>query len=219
MTVTVVVADDQALVRAGFLRLLESEPSIEVVGEAADGAAAVEIVTRLRPDVALLDIRMPTMDGIEATRRITARTSTRVVILTTFDLDEYVYDALRAGASGFLLKDAPPQQMVAAVAAAAAGDALIAPAVTRRLLAEFVRRPRPGADPSLAGLTEREREVLVRLGRGLSNSEIAAEMYLGEATVKTHVSNVLGKLRLRDRTQAVVYAYETGLVQPGTTHP
>jgi DNA-binding NarL/FixJ family response regulator len=219
MTITVVVADDQALVRAGFLRLLESEPSIEVVGEAADGAVAVEIVTRLRPDVALLDIRMPTMDGIEATRRITARTSTRVVILTTFDLDEYVYDALRAGASGFLLKDAPPQQMVAAVAAAAAGDALIAPAVTRRLLAEFVRRPRPGRDPALAGLTEREREVLVRLGRGLSNGEIAAEMYLGEATVKTHVSNVLGKLGLRDRTQAVVYAYETGLVQPGATQP
>jgi len=219
MTITVVVADDQALVRAGFLRLLESEPSIEVVGEAADGAAAVEIVTRLRPDVALLDIRMPTMDGIEATRRIIASTSTRVVILTTFDLDEYVYDALRAGASGFLLKDAPPQQMVAAVAAAAAGDALIAPAVTRRLLAEFVRRPRPGGDPALAGLTEREREVLVRLGRGLSNGEIAAEMYLGEATVKTHVSNVLGKLGLRDRTQAVVYAYETGLVQPGATQP
>ena len=219
MTVTVVVADDQALVRAGFLRLLESEPGIEVVGEAADGAAAVDIVTRLRPDVALLDIRMPAMDGIEATRRITARTSTRVVILTTFDLDEYVYDALRAGASGFLLKDAPPQQMVSAVAAAAAGDALIAPAVTRRLLAEFVRRPRPGGDPALAGLTDREREVLVRLGRGLSNGEIAAEMYLGEATVKTHVSNVLAKLGLRDRTQAVVYAYETGLVQPGATQP
>jgi DNA-binding NarL/FixJ family response regulator len=219
VTITVVVADDQALVRAGFLRLLESEPSLEVVGEAADGAAAVEVVTRLRPDVALLDIRMPRMDGIEATRRITSRTSTRVVILTTFDLDEYVYDALRAGASGFLLKDAPPQQMVAAVAAAAAGDALIAPAVTRRLLAEFVRRPRPGADPALAGLTEREREVLVRLGRGLSNGEIAAEMYLGEATVKTHVSNVLAKLGLRDRTQAVVYAYETGLVQPGATQP
>jgi DNA-binding NarL/FixJ family response regulator len=219
MTVTVVVADDQALVRAGFLRLLESEPGIEVVGEAADGAVAVEIVTRLRPDVALLDIRMPTMDGIEATRRITASTSTRVVILTTFDLDEYVYDALRAGASGFLLKDAPPQQMVSAVAAAAAGDALIAPAVTRRLLAEFVRRPRPGGDPALVGLTDREREVLVRLGRGLSNSEIAAEMYLGEATVKTHVSSVLAKLGLRDRTQAVVYAYETGLVQPGATQP
>ena len=215
MSTTVVVADDQAMVRAGFLRLLESEPSIEVVGEAADGAAAVELVARLRPQVALLDIRMPRMDGIQATRAITAAGATRVVILTTFDLDEYVYDALRAGASGFLLKDAPPEQMVAAISAAAAGDALISPAITRRLLEEFVRRPRPGDDPALGALTAREVDVLTRLGRGLSNAEIAAEVFLGEATVKTHVSHVLAKLGLRDRTQAVVYAYESGLVRPG----
>ncbi|MDA8435569.1 MAG: response regulator transcription factor [Actinomycetales bacterium] len=219
MSTTVVVADDQAMVRAGFLRLLEAEPSIEVVGEAADGVAAVELVARLRPEVALLDIRMPRMDGIQATRAITAAGPTRVVILTTFDLDEYVYDALRAGASGFLLKDAPPEQMVAAIAAAAAGDALISPAVTRRLLEEFVRRPRPGDDPALGALTARELDVLSRLGRGLSNAEIAAEVFLGEATVKTHVSNVLAKLGLRDRTQAVVYAYETGLVRPGSATP
>lgn len=219
MSTTVVVADDQAMVRAGFLRLLEAEPSIEVVGEAADGVAAVELVARLRPEVALLDIRMPRMDGIQATRAITAAGPTRVVILTTFDLDEYVYDALRAGASGFLLKDAPPEQMVAAIAAAPAGDALISPAVTRRLLEEFVRRPRPGDDPALGALTARELDVLSRLGRGLSNAEIAAEVFLGEATVKTHVSNVLAKLGLRDRTQAVVYAYETGLVRPGSATP
>jgi DNA-binding NarL/FixJ family response regulator len=219
MSTTVVVADDQAMVRAGFLRLLEAEPSIEVVGEAADGVTAVEVVARLRPQVALLDIRMPRMDGIQATRAITAAGPTRVVILTTFDLDEYVYDALRAGASGFLLKDAPPEQMVAAITAAAAGDALISPAVTRRLLEEFVRRPRPGDDPALGALTARELDVLTRLGRGRSNAEIAAEIFLGEATVKTHVSNVLAKLGLRDRTQAVVYAYETGLVRPGSATP
>jgi DNA-binding NarL/FixJ family response regulator len=216
VSTTVVVADDQAMVRAGFLRLLEAEPGIEVVGEAADGVEAVEAVARLRPEVALLDIRMPRMDGIQATRAITAAGTTRVVILTTFDLDEYVYDALRAGACGFLLKDAPPEQMVAAIAAAAAGDALISPAVTRRLLEEFVRRPRPGDDPALGTLTAREVDVLTRMGRGLSNAEIAAEVYLGEATVKTHVSNVLAKLGLRDRTQAVVYAYESGLVRPGS---
>jgi DNA-binding NarL/FixJ family response regulator len=217
MTIRVLVVDDQALVRAGFRRLLESEPDLQVVGEAGDGAHAVELAARLRPHVALVDIRMPTMDGIEATRRITAAGDTRVIILTTFDLDEYVYDALRAGASGFLLKESPPEQMITAIHAAAAGDALIAPPITRRLLEEFVRRPHPdAATQAIAGLTERERDVLLRLGRGLSNAEIAAELYLGEATVKTHISNVLAKLQLRDRVQAVVYAYEHGLVVPGT---
>jgi DNA-binding NarL/FixJ family response regulator len=216
MTVTVVVADDQAMVRAGFRRLLEAEPDIDVVGEADDGAQAVDLVARLRPRVALLDIRMPNMDGIEATRRITAAGTTHVVILTTFDLDEYVYDALRAGASGFLLKDAPPEQMIAGVHAAASGDALIAPSVTRRLLAEFAQRPQPAdASRTLTSLTERERDTLLRLGRGMSNAEIAAELFLGEATIKTHVGKVLAKLALRDRVQAVVYAYETGLVTPG----
>lgn len=217
MTVRVLVADDQALVRAVFRRLLETEPDLDVVAEAADGAQAVELATRLRPNVALLDIRIPTMDGIEATRRITAAVETRVVILTTFDLDEYVYDALRAGTSGFLLKDSPPDQMITAIHAAATGDALIAPPVTRRLLKEFVSRPRPdAATHATAALTEREREVLQRLGRGLSNSEIAAELHLGEATVKTHISSVLTKLRVRDRVQAVVFAYEHRLVTPGT---
>ncbi|HEX3004819.1 MAG TPA: response regulator transcription factor [Angustibacter sp.] len=216
MSVTVVVADDQAMVRAGFRRLLETEAGLEVVGEAADGSEAVAAAQRLRPQVVLLDIRMPVMDGIEATRRIVATTSSRVVILTTFDLDEYVFDALRAGASGFLLKDALPDEMVFAVRAAAAGDALIAPSVTRRLLAEFVRRPHPGdAQAAVEALTARERDVLLRVGRGRSNSEIAAELFLGEATVKTHVGSILSKLRLRDRVQAVVFAYETGLVTPG----
>jgi DNA-binding NarL/FixJ family response regulator len=215
MTVRVLVADDQAMVRAGFRRLLEAESDIDVVGEAADGREAVELAGRLRPNVALLDIRMPNMDGIEATRRI-ADAQTRVVILTTFDLDEYVYDALRAGACGFLLKDALPDQMIAAVHAAAGGDALIAPSITRRLLAEFARRPEPkDATDQLSALTEREHDVLLRLGRGMSNAEIAGELFLGEATIKTHVGNVLAKLGLRDRVQAVVFAYETGLVRPG----
>ncbi|MGH8891073.1 MAG: response regulator [Acidothermaceae bacterium] len=218
MNVTVVVADDQAMVRAGFRRLLEAEAEIDVVADAADGVQAVELVTRLKPAVALLDVRMPNMDGIEATRRITANSATRVVILTTFDLDEYVYDALRAGASGFLLKDAPPEQMIAAVHAAAAGDALISPSITKRLLAEFARRPRAeDAGPLLASLTGREKDVLMLLGRGMSNGEIAGTLFLGEATVKTHVGNVLAKLSLRDRVQAVVFAYETGLVTPGAT--
>ena len=216
MSTTVLVADDQAMVRAGFRRLLEAEPDITVIGEAADGAQAVDLALRHRPTVALLDIRMPVMDGLEATRRITTATQTRVVILTTFDLDEYVYDALRSGASGFLLKDAPPEQMIDAVHATASGDALIAPSITRRLLTEFARRPRlADAAPALARLTERERDVLLRLGKGMSNTEIAAELFLGEATIKTHVGNVLAKLALRDRVQAVVFAYESGLVTPG----
>lgn len=210
------IADDQALVRAGFRRLLDGAADLHVVAEAGDGASAVAAAGRHRPDVALLDIRMPVMDGIEATRRIVAATPTRVVILTTFDLDEYVYDGLRAGASGFLLKDAPPDQLIAALHAAAAGDALIAPSITRRLIDEFARRPRPGdAGAAVESLTARERDVLRHLARGLSNAEIAGTMYLGEATVKTHVGNVFAKLGLRDRVQAVVYAYEHGLVRPG----
>jgi DNA-binding NarL/FixJ family response regulator len=220
MSITMVIADDQAMVRAGFRKLLDAEPDLEVVAEAADGVEAVEQVTRTRPRVALLDIRMPNMDGIEATRRIVAAGETRVVILTTFDLDEYVYDALRAGASGFLLKDAPPEQMIEAIHAVARGDALIAPSVTRRLLTEFVQRPEPAAvSPLLARLTDREREVLLRLGRGMSNAEIAAELFLGEATIKTHVGNLLAKLDLRDRVQAVVFAYEHGLIRPGASQP
>jgi len=219
VTIRVVVADDQQLMLAGLVRLLESEPDIEVVAQASDGAQAVDLVTTLRPQIALLDIRMPRMDGIEATRRIVASTDTRVVILTTFDLDEYVYGALRAGASGFLLKDAPPEQMIAAIHAAAHGDALIAPPVTRRLIDEFVRRPSPAAAAdALRPLTQRERDVFSCLARGMSNTEIAAQLFLGEATVKTHVSNGLAKLGLRDRIHAVVYAYEHGLVTPGS-HP
>jgi len=220
VSIRVLIADDQALVRAGFRKLLEAESGIEVVGEAEDGASATMAARRLRPDVVLMDIRMPRMDGIEAARKMAAEVPhTRVVILTTYDLDEYVYRALRAGACGFLLKDAPPDQLVAAVRLAASGDALLAPAVTRRLIEEFARRPMP--DPELAAqlgsLTEREREVLVYLARGLANAEIARELNVGEATVKTHVANVLQKLDARDRVQAVVFAYESGFVSPGST--
>jgi len=214
----VVIADDQALVRAGFRLILEADGAVQVVGEAADGEAAVATVRRLRPDVVLMDVRMPAMDGIEATRRILAEPTAdcRVVILTTFDLDEYVYAALRAGASGFLLKDVTPEQLVAAVRLVAAGDALLAPSITRRLVERFARPPEPAPPPpSLSVLTAREREVLVLLARGLSNAEIAAQLVLGEATVKTHVARVLDKLGLRDRVQAVVLAYESGLVTPG----
>jgi len=216
----VLIADDQALVRAGFRKLLEAESGIEVVGEAEDGASATMAARRLRPDVVLMDIRMPRMDGIEAARRMAADVPhARVVILTTYDLDEYVYQALRAGACGFLLKDAPPDQLVAAVRLAASGDALLAPAITRRLIEEFARRPMP--DPELTAqvgaLTEREREVLVYLARGLANAEIARELNVGEATVKTHVANVLQKLEARDRVQAVVFAYESGFVSPGSS--
>jgi DNA-binding NarL/FixJ family response regulator len=218
MSIRVLVVDDQSLVRAGFVKLLEPEPDLRVVGEAGDGSEAVEATARTRPDVVLMDIRMPRLDGIEATRRIRARQGApRVLVLTTYDLDEYVFDAIKAGASGFLLKDAPADQLVAGIRVVAAGDALLAPAVTKRLIEEFARRPTPPPDGpvELAELTTREREILTLIARGLTNSEIAGDLVLGESTVKTHVGNILTKLGLRDRVQAVVLAYETGLVRPG----
>ena len=216
-TIRVLIADDQALMRGGFRMILEAEPDLEVVGEAIDGADAVRAFERWHPAVIVMDVRMPTMDGIEATRRITElEDAAKVLMLTTFDLDEYVYDALRAGASGFLLKDRPPEELVHAVRVVAAGDALLAPGVTRRLIGEFARRPSAPAPPrAFDELTDRERQVLVLMARGFSNAEIAAELFVAETTVKTHVGRVLHKLRLRDRAQAVVLAYESGLVQPG----
>jgi DNA-binding NarL/FixJ family response regulator len=216
----VLIADDQALVRAGFRMILEAEEDMEVVGEASDGREAVAEARRLRPDVVLMDVRMPEVDGIEATRRLLGDggPDTKVVMLTTFDMDEYVYDALRAGASGFLLKDVPPEQLIAGIRAVASGDALLAPSVTRRVIEEFVRRPPASVrtlPPKLAELTARELEVLRALARGLSNAEIATELFVSETTVKTHVAHVLMKLGLRDRVQAVVLAYESGLVEPG----
>jgi DNA-binding NarL/FixJ family response regulator len=216
----VLLADDQALVRTGFRMILKAEPDMDVVGEAADGAQAVAAARRLRPDVIVMDVRMPNMDGLEATRQILAEADqhTHVLMLTTFDLDEYVYGALRAGASGFLLKDGPADQLVSAIRTVAAGGALLAPTITRRLIETFARRvPDPQPPPTaLAELTERERTVLALLARGLSNAEIAAELILSEATIKTHVAHLLAKLRLRDRTQAVIFAYESGLARPGT---
>jgi DNA-binding NarL/FixJ family response regulator len=217
MSTRVLIADDQALVRAGFHKLLESA-GIDVVGEAADGREAVDQARRLRPSIVLMDIRMPRLDGIEATRRLAADgEGIRVLILTTFGLDDYVYEALRAGASGFMLKDAPPEELLAAIEVVARGDALIAPAVTRSVIEEFVRRsPSPSAPaPVLDGLTEREREVLELLARGLSNAEIAERLVVSGGTVKTHVAHVLAKLNLRDRVQAVILAYESGLIAPG----
>jgi DNA-binding NarL/FixJ family response regulator len=218
MSTTVLIADDQALMRGGFRMIIEAEPDLEVLGEAIDGADAVRGFERLRPDVVVMDVRMPTMDGIEATRRITdTEPGAKILILTTFDLDEYVFQALRAGASGFLLKDRPPEELVEAIRIVAGGDALLAPSITRRLIEEFSRQPEaPAPPPELAELTDREREVLVLMARGLSNAEIAARLFVAETTVKTHVGRVLHKLRLRDRAQAVVLAYESGLVQPGT---
>ncbi len=219
MSIRVVLADDQAMVRAGFRLILEAAADIDVLGEACDGEEAVSITERLRPDIVLMDVQMPRMDGLEATRRITQRPelTSRVVILTTFERDDYVFGALRAGASGFLLKNAPPEELVHGVRVVAGGDALLAPSVTRRIVEEYAQRPAPRArDGGLERLTERELEVMRLLAGGKSNAELAAELYVGEGTVKTHVSSVLTKLGLRDRVQAVVYAYESGLVTPGS---
>jgi DNA-binding NarL/FixJ family response regulator len=214
--IRIALADDQELVRAGFRMILSGEDDLLVVGEAADGAAAVELVERERPDVVLMDIRMPGLDGIEATRRIAAGGSeAHVLVLTTFDRDEYVYRSLEAGAAGFLLKTAPPARLIDAVRTVADGEALLAPSITRRLIEDYLRRPRPEAQARLDDLTERELEVLRLLAEGLSNAEIAQRLVVSDATVKTHVNHVLSKLALRDRVQAVIYAYESGLVQPG----
>ena len=218
--VKVLIVDDQSLVRAGFRMILDAEPNVEVIGEAADGREAGAAGARVTPDVILMDIRMPTRDGLEATRRILdGRTDgPRVLMLTTFDLDEYVYEALRAGASGFMLKDTPPEQLVEAIHVVAGGDALLSPTITRRVIEEFVRRPPASMStmpPELEELTARELEVLGAIARGSSNAEIAKELFVSETTVKTHVARILMKLGLRDRVQAVVFAYESGLVQPG----
>jgi len=220
MAITVLIADDQTLVRVGFRMIIEARDGFTVVGEAADGLDAVTLARQFRPDVVLMDIRMPVMDGVEATRILAtpgAAPAPRVIILTTFDLDQHVYDALRAGASGFLLKDTPPDDLITAIQVVAAGEAMLGPSVTRRLLARFARLPAPRrADPgALKGLTAREADVLRLLARGRSNAQIAAALSIGETTVKSHVAHVLLKLDMHDRVQAVVYAYESGLVTPG----
>ncbi len=213
----VLLVDDQAMIRAGLRMVLESEPDITVVAEASNGAEAVGVGKRERPDVVLMDVRMPEMDGIEATRRLLdVAPDTKVIVVTTFDIDDYVYGALRAGASGFLLKDAPPDDLIAAIRIVAGGDALIAPSITKRLIAEFAERREERPVHGLDELTERETEVLALIARGMSNAEIADELYVSETTVKTHVSHILTKLNLRDRVQAVVAAYEAGLVTPGS---
>ncbi len=221
MTITVLIADDQLMVRAGFAAILGAQPGIEVVGQASDGVEAVSMGRSLRPDVVLMDVRMPNMNGIDATRELTQPSNRshhipKVLVLTTFDIDEYVHDALRAGASGFLLKDALPEDLIQAVRIVAAGDALIAPRVMKRLIESFVQHPssEPRRASELNSLTDREREVLILIGTGLSNQEIAAKLFVAEQTVKTHVSKIFMKLQLRDRVQAVVLAYDTGLVEP-----
>jgi DNA-binding NarL/FixJ family response regulator len=214
MTIRVLVADDQSMVRAGFRMLLSGEEDIEVVAEASNGLEAVDKAARFDPGVILMDIRMPELDGLQATRRILAADGTaRILVLTTFDLDEYVYEALRAGASGFVLKDDPPEQLLAAVRIVAGGDALLSPAVTKRVIKKFTRSPRPEPPKELDDLSEREREVLRLIARGFSNAEIAQELYVSDTTVKTHVTHILKKLSLRDRVQAVVLAYEAGLFE------
>ena len=216
--IRVLLAEDQALVREGLRMMLAAEPDIEVVGEAGDGKQALELIRRLGPDVVLMDVRMPELNGIDATRRLTeSGSAVRVLVLTTFGLDEYVYEAMRAGASGFLLKDARREQLAAAIRTVVEGETLIGPAVTRRLVEDFCRRPPPttGVPAAAEGLSERELEVVRAVARGLSNAEIAGELYLGEATVKSHVASILAKLDLRDRVQIVVFAYESGLVRPG----
>jgi DNA-binding NarL/FixJ family response regulator len=222
MTVKVLIADDQALVRAGFRMILETDPTLQVVAEASDGTQAVDASRRSKPDIVLMDIRMPVMDGLEATRRlIAAEAPPRVLMLTTFDLDEYVFDALQAGASGFLLKDVAPEHLLAAIHTIAQGDSLLAPSVTRRLIEAYVRdHPAPMEPPTGVGeLTARELEILVLVARGLSNAEIAERLVLSPLTVKTHVARVLEKLDVRDRVQAVVLAYEVGIIRPGTEQP
>ncbi|MBQ1043087.1 MULTISPECIES: response regulator [unclassified Micromonospora] len=220
MTVRVMIVDDQALVRAGFRMVLDSQPDLAVVAEAIDGADALRVLDRVAVDVVVMDLRMPTMDGVEATRRICARppgNRPRVLALTTFDTEADAFAALRAGASGFLLKNVPPEDLMAAIRVVAQGDSVVAPSITRRLLDRFAGQlgPAPAADPRLAQLTEREREVLLLVAQGLSNAEIAARVHVAEATVKTHVGRILAKLQLRDRVQAVVLAYESGLITPG----
>ncbi len=216
MTIRVLVADDQPLVRSGFRMILDERPDLELVGEACDGLEAVDLARALDPDVILMDVRMPTLDGVEATRRLVdAGARARILVLTTFDLDEYVYAAVRAGASGFLLKDVEPAELVDAIRVVAAGNSLFGPAATRRLVERFAAQPAPAPSRTLDGLTEREREILALIAAGLSNAEIAKRLYLSETTVKTHVSSLLRKLAVRDRVQAVIAAYDAGLVRPG----
>jgi DNA-binding NarL/FixJ family response regulator len=217
MTIRVLLADDQQLVRTGFRLILSAEPDIDVAGEAADGVTTVATARRIRPDVTLMDVRMPGLDGISATRKLMSLSvpPTRILVLTTFDVDSYVYDALRAGASGFLLKNAPPEDLIRAIRVIASGAALLDPAVTLRVIEQFSRTPGPRpAPPELGRLTDREREVLLQVAHGLSNAEIAARLFVSEATVKSHVARVLAKLMLRDRAQAIVYSYDHGLVEP-----